>query len=241
MAPSASKIAVVIGANRGIGLSLCGLSKQHGYTVYGAGRKATPELQKAEVHIIEGVDMAADNATAPILAALAGKHIDLLIISAGYQELDKLSNVTRDTIQRQMDVNAYGPLFAVQALQCSLSKAAKVVLISSKMASITEVNATNGDLYGYRMSKAALNMAGVVLARDLKANDSPVALIHPGVVNTQMYQTLQEARNTPLEKRGLNTLTPDESAAKIWSLIQDLNLENTGSFWAADTGKIIGW
>ena len=36
--------------------------------------------------------------------------------------------------------------------------------------------------YGYRMSKAALNCAGATLARDLKDDGIPVALIHPGAV-----------------------------------------------------------
>ena len=38
--------------------------------------------------------------------------------------------------------------------------------------------------YGYRMSKVALNMAGVTLAGDLKEAEVSVALIHPGVVMT---------------------------------------------------------
>ncbi len=36
--------------------------------------------------------------------------------------------------------------------------------------------------YGYRMAKAALNIAGATLARDLKSSSVSVALIHPGVV-----------------------------------------------------------
>ncbi len=38
--------------------------------------------------------------------------------------------------------------------------------------------------YGYRMGKAALNIAGATLARDLKPRSIPVALIHPGVVRS---------------------------------------------------------
>ena len=139
--------------------------------------------------------------------------------------------------------------------------------------------------YGYRMGKAALNIAGATLARDLKPRSIPVALIHPGVVrlgdgandgmpdntshcrtdvrsiygsschqysdtqyvtpmlqvNTQMLRGLRSARGVPDDKLTANTLTPDESAERIMGVVEDLNLENTGSFWAADTGKLIGW
>jgi len=60
-------------------------------------------------------------------------------------------------------------------------------------------------------------------------------------VNTEMYNTLQVAKNTPMEKRGVNTLTPEQSAERIYKLVQGLNLENTGSFWDADKGIPIPW
>ena len=139
------------------------------------------------------------------------------------------------------------------------------------------------------MGKAALNIAGATLARDLKPRSIPVALIHPGVVrcggiqklalhvmldnlrsapgewhsshgticshcgvptlrdaavlqvNTQMLRGLRSARGVPEDKLTANTLSPDESAERIMAVVEDLNLENTGSFWAADTGKSIGW
>ena len=60
-------------------------------------------------------------------------------------------------------------------------------------------------------------------------------------VNTEMYKTLQEAKNTPVEKRGVNTLTAEQSAERIYKLVQELNLDNSGSFWDADKGIIIPW
>ena len=60
-------------------------------------------------------------------------------------------------------------------------------------------------------------------------------------VNTEMYNALQVAKNTPMEKRGLNTLTSSESAERIYKLVEDLNLENTGSMWDADKGIPIPW
>ena len=58
----------------------------------------------------------------------------------------------------------------------------QVVIISSKMGSIGD-GRTGGNLYGYRMSKAAANCAGATLARDLKEEEIAVGLIHPGAVS----------------------------------------------------------
>lgn len=60
-------------------------------------------------------------------------------------------------------------------------------------------------------------------------------------VNTEMYNALQVAKNTPAEKRGLNTLTAEQSAERIYKLVESLNLDNSGSMWDADKGIPIPW
>lgn len=60
-------------------------------------------------------------------------------------------------------------------------------------------------------------------------------------VNTDMLRSLRTTRGVPKEKLTANTITPEDSASKILGLIDNLSQENSGSFWAADTGKIIGW
>lgn len=60
-------------------------------------------------------------------------------------------------------------------------------------------------------------------------------------VNTDMLRTLRRGRGVAEDKLTLNTLTPKESASKILGISDDLNEGNSGSFWAADTGKLIGW
>ena len=56
-----------------------------------------------------------------------------------------------------------------------------------------------------------------------------------------MLRSLRKARGVAEDKLSANTLSPEESASKIINLIDGLTAENSGSFWAADTGKIIGW
>jgi NAD(P)-dependent dehydrogenase (short-subunit alcohol dehydrogenase family) len=55
-------------------------------------------------------------------------------------------------------------------------------MITSRMGSMADNG--SGGYYGYRMSKAALNAAGVSMARDLHARGIAVALLHPGYVQT---------------------------------------------------------
>jgi len=211
-----------------------------GYAVIAAVRSSPDSIGSCKV--IKGVDVNEEGSLKPLEEELSGKKVSMLVIPAGAQEVDKLADLTKDTIRRQMETNAIGPLLTVKQLQHSLAKGSKVVIVSSKMGSITEVEATGGEMYGYRMSKAAVNMAGKVLAGDLKQEPGAlVALVHPGVVFTDMVRSLRRSRGVAEDMLALNTLTPEESASRILKVADGLNAENSGSFWAADTGKILGW
>jgi NAD(P)-dependent dehydrogenase (short-subunit alcohol dehydrogenase family) len=76
---------------------------------------------------------------------------------------------------------------------------------------------TSGGYYGYRMSKAALNMATRSLAVDLKGRGIVVVAMHPGMVQTDMT-------------RGFGMLTPAESVAGMVQVIDKLTPEQTGQF-----------
>ena len=86
---------------------------------------------------------------------------------------------------------------------------------------------TSGGRYGYRMSKAALNMAGVSLAHDLKERGIAVAILHPGFVRTDMTS-----------HQGL--VDPPESAAGLLARIDELTIETSGTFWHMN-GEILPW
>jgi len=79
----------------------------------------------------------------------------------------------------------------------------------------------SGGYYGYRMSKAALNAAGVSLARDLAPSGIAVVLLHPGFVRTGMTG-------------GAGSIDPDESARGLLARIDALDLASTGKFLHAN-------
>lgn len=73
-----------------------------------------------------GVDLEDDNCQKPVLQALGSQKVHLLLVVAGLQHYDTLKTLDRKLIRQQLEVNAVGPLFLVQALQQNLADPAKV-------------------------------------------------------------------------------------------------------------------
>lgn len=175
---------VVTGANRGIGLELARQLKERGEDVFAACRAPSPELDALGVHVVAGVDVTSDGAGDAIARALGTRTIDVLLHNAGILVPESLDSLDVEAMRRQYEVNAIGPLRLTKALLPRLSRGAKIALVSSRAGSIGDNG--SGGLYGYRMSKAALNMAGVSLARDLAPRGVAVAILHPGFIRTGM-------------------------------------------------------
>lgn len=221
----AGKNVVVTGANRGIGLSFCKHYQQQGCNVYAVCRKASEELKTLGVNLIEGVDVSISEDVATMKSALQNVEIHLLINNAGILRNEVLGDLDFTSIESQFAVNALGPLRVTEALQGNLSTDAKVALITSRMGSIADN--TSGGRYGYRMSKAALNIAGVSLARDLAPKGIAVAILHPGLVGTEMIG-------------GFGDITPDQAAERLAQRIEGLNMQNSGTFWHSN-GDELPW
>jgi NAD(P)-dependent dehydrogenase (short-subunit alcohol dehydrogenase family) len=217
--------ALVTGSNRGIGLSLVKLLKARGDTVIAACRHETRELVALGAEIVAGVDVASDQSINDLAEKLKGRKLDLLINNAGILSVESLENLDLAAIQRQMEVNAYGPLRVTQKLLPLLARGSKVALITSRMGSIGDNG--SGRYYGYRMSKAALNAAGKSLSIDLAPRGISVAILHPGMVKTDMTGSH-------------GTVEPDDAVRGLLARIDGLSLENTGTFWHAN-GDVLPW
>lgn len=220
-----NKNAVITGANRGIGLSLTKLYTKLGWRVFACCRESSGELEKTSATIIDGVDVANMESISQLTGTLNGVPVSLLINNAGVLKNEVLGTIDYQSIQSQFEVNALAPLRLSEALVGNFSKLAKVVMITSRMGSIADNS--SGGRYGYRMSKAALNIATVSLAHDLRASGVAVALIHPGLVGTDMIG-------------GHGDITPDQAAERIVLRIDELSIENTGSFWHSN-GEVLPW
>jgi NAD(P)-dependent dehydrogenase (short-subunit alcohol dehydrogenase family) len=217
--------ALVTGANRGIGLSLVKQLKARGDDVFGACRRSSPELEALGVTVLPDVDVASDKSLNLLAEKLRGKTLDLLVNNAGLLADESLEHLDFASIQRQMEVNAYGPLRVTHKLSACLKRGSKVGLITSRMGSIGDN--TSGGMYGYRMSKAALNAAGKSLAHDLAPLGVAVAILHPGYVKTDMT-----------DNHG--NVAPDDAARDLLQRLDELTLQNTGTFWHAN-GSVLPW
>ena len=145
--------------------------------------------------------------------------------NAGILRNETLGSINYEQILEQMEVNALAPLKVIEEVLPLLKSGSKIANITSRMGSIEDN--TSGSRYGYRMSKAALNMATMSLSRDLYVQGIAVCVIHPGFVRTGMTGF-----------RGM--IDTDESASGIYQRIQELTLDSSGGFWHAQ-GERLPW
>ncbi|WP_255452564.1 SDR family oxidoreductase [Synechococcus sp. RSCCF101] len=220
---------MVTGANRGIGLELCRQLSARGDRVVAICRRSSPELRDLGVTRIESVDVSSDAGVAALPAALSSagiQSVDLLINNAGLLESDAWPGIDSASLLRQFEVNAIGPLRVTEALMPLLRRGAKVGLITSRMGSIADNG--SGGYYGYRMSKAALCMAGKSLSIDLKGKGIAVAILHPGMVRTEMIGFSPSG------------IPPAQAAEGLLARLDALTLASSGRFWHAN-GEELPW
>ncbi|MBN1379577.1 MAG: SDR family oxidoreductase [Gammaproteobacteria bacterium] len=216
---------VVTGANRGIGLELCRQYTNVDANVFAVCRSRSDELDALQVKVIDGVDVTSSKAIDRLCKKLKNVSIDILINNAGVFLGETLEEMDFDAIALQFQVNAMGPLRVTQALLGRLNENAKVALITSRMGSVADN--TSGGYYGYRMSKAALNAAGMSLARDLKSQGVALGIFHPGFVQTRMVSFAGD-------------ISAEEAAKRLVKRIDELNLDNSGTFWHTN-GEVLPW
>ncbi len=218
---------LITGANRGIGFELARQLQTAGHDVIAVCRRSSAELDGLGVRVEAGIDITRRDDLQTLARRLSGVEIDWLINNAGV-----LRGSTLDAIEEQLDdfrlqyeVNALAPLRVTRALLGHLVDGGKVVIITSRMGSIADN--TSGGQYAYRMSKAAVNTAGVSLAHELADRGIAVGLLHPGYVRTGMTGHTGH-------------IDPDEAAAHLIQRIEELSLETTGSFRHAN-GEGLPW
>src|SRR5262245_20427308 len=102
-------LTIVTGSNRGIGLSLCEQLKARGASVLAACRKASAELGKLGVEVVEGIDVATEAGAAALAKAVGKRDVSLLVNNAGILGHEELGNIDFGSVERQFETNALGP------------------------------------------------------------------------------------------------------------------------------------
>jgi NAD(P)-dependent dehydrogenase (short-subunit alcohol dehydrogenase family) len=192
------KVALITGANKGLGFEIARQLAQHGFTVVLAARDAAKAESAASTLRAEGLSVQAlklDVTSADDIAHLPAffEHefgrLDVLINNAGIAEPAGGSRV--DSVRKTFETNVFGAFAVTEALTplLKLSPAGRIVNQSSILGSLTLISDGQGGAWtkpGYTASKAALNMLTVVAAYELKDTKVKVNAAHPGWVKTDM-------------------------------------------------------
>ena len=221
MENGSKRVALVTGANKGIGLEIARQLGREQITVLVGARDAVRGETAAGQLRSEGIDArfvqldVTDTASIAQAAAVIGAshgRLDILVNNAGISDSADAAPGKADlaAVRRIFDTNFFGPLAVTQAMLPWLREApaARIVNMSSSLGSI----AINGDatspyyavrLAGYNASKAALNMLTVQLAAELRDTPMVVNAACPGYVATDLnghsgFLTPQEAAGTPV-------------------------------------------
>lgn len=200
-----SKIALVTGGNKGIGLETARQLAKSGVTVILGARDA--EKGKRAADALKGEGLAAESVVldvtdaASIAAAVKEisarhPHLDILINNAGVALENgsaKVSKVSLETWRKTFDTNVFGVIAVTQAFLPLLEKAtaARIVNLSSLLGSIALHADPASPIYNvkvaaYNVSKSAVNAYTVQLAYELRNTKIKVNAVHPGHVKTDM-------------------------------------------------------
>jgi NAD(P)-dependent dehydrogenase (short-subunit alcohol dehydrogenase family) len=217
---------LVTGANRGIGLELCRQVHARGDAVVATCRTSSLELAAIGCRVVEGIDVAQPDVGEALVAALGTDlGVDVLVNNAGILRRDNVDTLDLEAAREQFEVNTLGALRVTAALLPRLERGAKIAFVSSRAGSIGD--RPSGGTYGYRMSKAALNMAAANLAHELAPRGVLIVALHPGFVATDMTG-------------GAGTVHPAGAATGLIARIDELDAERSGRFFHAD-GTEVPW
>jgi NAD(P)-dependent dehydrogenase (short-subunit alcohol dehydrogenase family) len=240
------KVAVITGANSGIGLATAKLFAAEGARVFLAGRRE-PELDAAVAEVgrnARGVQCDVSNLgdldrLFAVVREEAGA-IDVLFANAGGGEFAALGEITEDHFDRTFDVNVKGTLFTVQKALPLLKDGGSIILTGST------AGATGTPAFSvYSASKAAIRNFARSWILDLAPRKLRVNVLSPGATSTPGWHALSTSEDahkamigfvestTPLGRLG----DPDEIARAALFLASDESSFVTGSELFVDGGS----
>ncbi|WP_341850191.1 SDR family NAD(P)-dependent oxidoreductase [Sphingomonas natans] len=223
----------MIGAGGGIGRALVRALAASGR--YARVHALSRQPRADDGRIVGGVIDVTDEASICHAAERIGSPLDLVVIATGILHEDgrmpekALRELDGASLARIFELNTIGPALALKHFAPLLAKDRRAVIaaLSARVGSISD-NRTGG-WYGYRASKAALNMIIKSAAIEI-ARSRPLALcvaLHPGTVDTGLSQPFQ--RGVPPDR----LFPPERAARQLLDVLADLK--------PASTGKMFGW
>jgi NAD(P)-dependent dehydrogenase (short-subunit alcohol dehydrogenase family) len=187
-------VAVVSGANRGIGLEVAAELARGGMTVVAGSRDPARGEEAVRPLLAEGLDVrprpldVTDQASVEELAGYVETELgrlDVLVNNAGIYPAGNATDIDLVELERTWQTNTVGAWRLTKALVPMMRRTGggRIVNVSSMSGSLAEMGS---DHAGYSVSKAALNAVTRVLAQDLAGTGILVNSVCPGWVATDM-------------------------------------------------------
>lgn len=197
-----SRIALVTGGNKGIGLEIVRQLASQGFTVYlgsrdiKKGENAVSKLQNSgvEAHLLQ-LDVTDTTSIQEAVAQIKKRHgrLDILVNNAGTVLHEKENKVDAKAFEKTYAVNVFGIVRITEAALPLLraAKGARVINLSSGLASFAQVLDPTNDYFqvklpAYVSSKTAVNALTVQLAKILEPQHIMVYAVDPGFSDTDM-------------------------------------------------------
>ncbi|MDY7226603.1 SDR family oxidoreductase [Hyalangium rubrum] len=222
----------ISGASRGIGLEFVrqllarGDTVEAGVRVPSEARLLASLAREAGNRLrIHALDVTEPSSVLTFAANVNEAPLDVLINNAGIGgKWGSLMELDYEDMARVMETNAFGPLRLSAALMPSVLRGStrKILHLTTRMASLSENNESGvygftGGAYGYRMSKAALNVGMRTMAVDFRDKGLITAVLNPGWVCTEMG-----GKSAPMRA--------EDSVQGMLRVIDGLTVDNSGGF-----------
>ena len=220
------KIALITGANRGIGYAICkGLLEADFQVIIGSrslekGKAAAEKLNSSSVSAVE-IDIADDDSIDKAFNEIKGKidRLDVLVNNAGIYPDNGFNILTidRDLLIKTLNINTFGAIKTTQIFLPLLEQAdkARVINYSSGYGQLAGLSA---GVPSYCLSKLAVNGATIMLANALASKNITVNAVDPGWVSSDMGgenapRTVEQGADTAV---WLATVDSVKDSGKLW-------------------------
>lgn len=220
MAPQTYRTALVTGASRGIGASICRSLRKEGIRVHAVARNAEAlKALAAETGVIPVVADVMD--TAAILKALGSSEVDVMVNNAGgLSTVRPLQDQTAEEIIEVINLNLTAPLLLMRALLPGM--------IARKRGHVFNLTSTAGHnvfpgTAAYGAAKAGLAQAGRIMRYDMAGSNVRLTEISPGRVETEFYLQAFGGNREALQEKMYRTqrpLSPDDIAAALMAALR---------------------
>ncbi len=224
---------LITGANRGIGLEFVRQYARADWRVIATCRSGMKDLEKltdvwGNVEVM-ALDIACSESIIDLAHKIGEQPVDILCNNAGAGDTNtsqQFGDIDFHEAGMLFNVNTLAPLKLVEVLLENIASSTHktIAMISSDMGSI-DLNDSGGS-YLYRASKAALNAVTKTLSVDLSSREIKAVALHPGSVKTRMggYEAA--------------AISPEISVNGMKSLLDNLTMDNSGSFLSYDNSKL---